>query len=151
MIFIISAVALLFVYLTVAVIVNGIPDSISETYYTLSPLAFQFLMVVIAGFTITGLLEVTEGRWYQFLGVLTGAGMLFVGVAPRYRSYERQIHYSGAIVTIASAVILSCLYYSVWILGIWLICPLRVYKSKLLWIELLCVLTLMFSVVAGTV
>ena len=150
MIFVISAAIILAVYLVIAFAVNGVPDSISETYYTLSPIGFQVMMIVVAILTVIGLLEITDGRWYQFLGFFIGAGLLFVGAAPRFKSYERQVHFGGASVTMISALVLSCLYFSPWILSIWLLCPLRVYKSKLLWTELLCLLTLLFSVVAGS-
>ena len=42
--------------------------------------------------------EISEGEWYQFLGLFTGGGPGLVGTAPLFKSREGTVHFTGAAV-----------------------------------------------------
>lgn len=100
---------------TIAVCIkcNGIPYSISETFYKLEhKWWFLVTMWLTAGLLMPAILESTPGC-YQFTAFLACIGMMFVGVAPNFREgLDSPVHITGAILCI--------LFSQVWVL---LTCP----------------------------
>ncbi|MDR3140544.1 MAG: hypothetical protein LBU37_02265 [Tannerellaceae bacterium] len=82
----------------------GIPHSISDSFYLMEEkrnnLGYLFTLwcFFIAFSLIPVIFHLTEGEWFQFLGLFTCGGLGFVGAAPFFRGYEKTIHFTGAIV-----------------------------------------------------
>jgi len=73
-----------------------IPDSVSDTYYEGAGNWFTIVMFIVALLVIIGMLNMTEGSYLQFVSFFTGAGMALVGAAPKFKTGEKLIHYTGA-------------------------------------------------------
>lgn len=97
MILIFASLAIILTYVGVMVKRNGIPSSISDTFYSLKhKVWFGFSMIGTALLLMPSLLNYTPGR-YQFHVFLMCAGLCFVGVAPNFKTgLDRPIHIAGA-------------------------------------------------------
>lgn len=80
-----------------------IPDSISDTYYERAGNWFTIIMFVASLLLIIGMLDISEGSYWQFVSFFTGAGMALVGAAPKFKTGERVIHYLGASVLLVGS------------------------------------------------
>lgn len=100
---------------------NGVPYSISETFYKLDhKLWFGATMFLTAGLLMPAILEMTPES-YQFTAFLACGGMFLIGVAPNFREgIERPIHIAGAILCLVFSqvwVALTC----PWFLLVWIV------------------------------
>ena len=93
--------ALLISTYTAAVCIKGqgVPYSISETYYKIEhKYWFGSTMVLTACMLMPAILDVTPDS-YQFTAFLACAGMIMTGVAPNFREgIDRKIHTVGAVI-----------------------------------------------------
>lgn len=107
------------VYIGVMIGREGIPSSVSATYYSLRHnFWFGFTMLSTAGLLMPAILDKTSEE-FQFTAFLACVGMIMVGVAPNFREeFERKIHTSGAVLTIGfSQVWVGCI--NPWYLITW--------------------------------
>ena len=97
-------------YIAAAVLLFGVPASISDSFYLLEirhrGLGYVFTLwcLVVALTVSAAMLEVSAGEWWQFLVLLAGGGLAFGGAAPLFKSHERVIHYVSAGVCAVAAV-----------------------------------------------
>jgi hypothetical protein len=80
----------------------GIPYSLSESFYLLESKR-KGLGYVFTGWcwvqaigVMAMMLHVSQGQWWQFMGLFAGGGLGFVGAAPLFKGHERVIHYASA-------------------------------------------------------
>lgn len=107
-------------YVGVMLFKNGIPYSISDTYYSLEHKAwFGFSMIGTAVLLMPSILERTPES-YQLLAFLMCAGLCFVGAAPNFKAgMDRPIHIIATSIAALSSqiwVALTCPY----LLLVWL-------------------------------
>lgn len=75
----------------------GIPESLSQSYYSISWKPLFTLVIVICGFLILPpCMDLAEDASTQIIPFLGISGLLLVAAAPRVRDYERTIHIIGA-------------------------------------------------------
>lgn len=100
-ILIILSLVILSSYIGVMVSREGIPSSVSATYYSLRhKFWFGFSMITSSMLLIPSMMNLTPES-YQFNAFLACAGMIMVGVSPNFRSeFERPIHTIGAIMVL---------------------------------------------------
>lgn len=93
MILIFLSLAIITSYVGVMIFRNGIPYSISDTFYSLDhKVWFGFSMISSALLLMPAILERTPES-YQFLAFLMCAGLCFVGVAPNFKAgLDRPVH-----------------------------------------------------------
>lgn len=93
MILILLSIAVILTYVGVMVKRNGIPYSISDTYYSLEhKLWFGFTMTATALLLMPALLSATPES-YQFTAFLMCGALLFVGAAPNFKAgMDRPVH-----------------------------------------------------------
>lgn len=93
MILIILSMAVILTYVGVMVKRNGIPYSISDTYYSLKhKLWFGFTMTATSLLLMPTLLSATPEN-YQFTAFLMCGALLFVGAAPNFKAgMDRPVH-----------------------------------------------------------
>lgn len=108
-------------YVGVMIKRNGIPYSISDTYYSLEhKIWFGFSMISTALLLMPSILERTPES-YQFLAFLMCAGLCFVGAAPNFKvGLDRPIH----IIATSIAALCSQVWVALtcpWLLLIWLV------------------------------
>jgi hypothetical protein len=88
---------------------HGIPASVSDSFYILDgqrkDLGYVFTpwCWAIGGSVMLVMFEISEGEWYQALGLFAGGGLCFAGTAPLFKGHERLIHYTSAAVCALSA------------------------------------------------
>lgn len=91
-------------YLTCIIMYNGIPASISESYYVigedkLESSLFTWFCWIVGGTLLPYWLDNGGG----FLSFFACGALGFVGAAPLFKSHQRDIHFGSAIVCFASA------------------------------------------------
>lgn len=113
--------ALLIVTYTAAVCIkaDGVPYSVSETYYKIEhKFFFGVTMVLTACLLLPAILQVTPDS-YQFTAFLACVGMIMTGVAPHFKEgIEKRVHTAGAVLCLLFSqvwVSLTC----PWMLLVW--------------------------------
>ena len=99
---------------------EGIPYSISATYYSLKHrLWFGATMWLTAGLLMPTIIESTSSN-YQFTAFLACFGLMLIGAAPNFKeSLDKKVHISGAVLCILFSqlwVAFTCM----WSLLIWI-------------------------------
>jgi hypothetical protein len=86
-----------------------IPPSISENFYLFEKrkkgLGWMFYgWCALIGVSVMAMMfELSTDKWYQFIPLFAGSGLVLVGVAPRFKNEDRKLHYAGAAVCAVSA------------------------------------------------
>lgn len=98
--------ALLFVVMLIVVIGKyGVPEMVSSIYYLLgkSGWVFQLVLVLFGALMMACLLDSELGE--LCLAFLACAGLMFVGMAPRFlEKSERKVHKTGAIISAVASI-----------------------------------------------
>ena len=132
-----------FVILTAYCIYAGIDKSLSATYYKVSkPYLFQVALGLTGFLMMIYLLDVTAGKWYQFLSFFATSALIFVAFAPDYkRMLEGKVHTVNAYISAGSSVLLLVL------MGFWYvpilpflvsILIIKKWGNKTYWLEMVC-------------
>lgn len=88
--------------------------SFSDSYYELEKrkdrlkFIFQGVMIAMAFLFAIVIFEVTEGYWFQFVGMFSIFPIAFVGFAPRFQVgnlLEREVHFTAAITSAVSSLV----------------------------------------------
>jgi len=81
---------------------------------------FCWVLCIGAG---ASMIELSEGRWFQFLGFFAMAGLGLVGTAAVFKSdaSQRRAHYVGAAICAVSASLWIILIGYWWVLAVWLL------------------------------
>lgn len=124
-----------------------IPTSLSETYYLGAGNWFCFIFA-LSSFLIAGHLFSITPDIFRFLCFFASGGMLFVGIAPKFKDEESTIHVAGATMLLLSSQIWLCLYSSPWILLTWLLLPLWInLKQRIFWCEITVLINTIISLI----
>lgn len=104
MILIILSLAIILTYVGVMVKRNGIPDSISDTFYALEhKLWFGTTMWLTSSLLMPSILDRTPDT-YQFMAFLMCAGLMVAGIAPNFKKgIDRPIHITAATIAAVSS------------------------------------------------
>ena len=113
LILLLTAFFIYWAYNMVALSVFGVPKSLSMTYYLFKErkewqrLLFPIMMLSMAGLLIPVWLEMSEGSNLQFMSFLAGAGIMFTGTVPTFKSskLEDRVHTISAIVAAVFALL----------------------------------------------
>ena len=98
-------------YIIELIIVYGVPYSFSDGFYILNEKKFGlgYLFTIwcfIIAFSVMPIMfHLSEDKWFQFLGLFAGGGLCFVGAAPLFKSHEKTIHETSAIITAIAGII----------------------------------------------
>ena len=117
-----KAIFMFFVYNIIALLLFGVPKSLSDTYYLFkernSTLKFLFpsMMTLLTLFLMPAWLEMSDGSPFQFTAFLSAAGVLFVGAAPSFKDseMENKVHSIAAYICAAAALSWICLVTPYW-------------------------------------
>ena len=132
-----------FVILTAYCLYAGTAESLSATYYKVKkPYLFQIALGLTGFLMMIYLLDVTAGKWYQFLSFFATSALIFVAFAPDYKQMlEGKVHV-GAAMTSAIAVLALVV-----LMGYWYVPVLpaltaffiiKKYGNKTYWLEMVC-------------
>lgn len=87
-------------YTVIVCIKYGIPESLSQSYYSISWKPLFTLIIMTVGFLLLpACMDKAEDSSTQIIPFLGISGLLLVAAAPRVRDYERTIHIVGASVS----------------------------------------------------
>ena len=132
-----------FVILLSYILYAGTAESLSATYYKVKkPYLFQLALGLTGFLMMVYLLELTAGKWYQFLSFFATSALIFVAFAPDYKNMlEGKVHVAAAMVSAIAALTLIVL------MGYWYVPVLpflasvfiiRKWGNKTYWLEMAC-------------
>lgn len=125
---IIIATVIFVAYDAVAIVLFGIPESLSNTYYLWKERnekgwLFCLMMYAVVALMMPAWISLSEGSNFQFLAFLAPASIAFVGTAPRFKDsqLESRVHTVSAII----AAVCSLLWVALvtpywWVMLMWL-------------------------------
>ena len=158
-----KAIFMFLIYNAVALLLFGVPKSLSMTYYLfkdrVETLRFLFpaMMTMLTVFLMPCWLEISEGSPFQFTAFLSAAGVLFVGAAPAFKSssLENAVHQWSAYICAAAAIAWICLVTPYWwiiliVLGIIVLLAIitkTVKSSYIYWLEMVAFISTFISIV----
>ncbi len=132
-------------YTIVAIIICGIPPSLSHTYYLLKskgvkvPWIFQIALFTTSALLLPAWLEASPEE-YQFLVFLSCTGLIFVSAAPLFKlKLEGRVHNAAALICGASSIAWQILsgYWVVTIICIAIALSLAwKYQNTIFWLEM---------------
>ena len=132
-----------FVILLSYILYAGVAESLSATYYKVKkPYLFQLALGLTGFLMMIYLLEMTAGKWYQFLSFFATSALIFVAFAPDYKQMlEGKVHVAAAMVSAIAVLALIVL------MGYWYVPILpaltaffiiKKYGNKTYWLEMVC-------------
>ena len=132
-----------FVILLSYILYAGVAESLSATYYKVKkPYLFQLALGITGFLMMIYLLDMTAGKWYQFLSFFATSALIFVAFAPDYkRMLEGKVHTVNAYISAGSSVLLLVL------MGFWYvpilpflvsILLIKKWGNKTYWLEMVC-------------
>ena len=132
-----------FAILTAYCLYAGIDESLSATYYKVKkPYLFQIALGLTGFLMMIYLLDMTAGKWYQFLSFFATSALIFVAFAPDYKEMlEGKVHVVAAMVSAISSLTLIVLmgYWYVPILpALIALFIIKKWGNKTYWLEMVC-------------
>ena len=140
-----------FIILTAYCIYAGIDKSLSATYYKVSkPYLFQVALGLGGFLMMLNLLEMTAGKWYQFLSFFSTSALIFVAFAPDYKQMlEGKVHAVSAYVSAGASVLLLALMGFWYIPAITLTLAMKPVNNRTYWLEMGCFTSIYLSTLLG--
>ena len=139
-----------FIILLSYILYAGVAESLSATYYNVKkPYLFQLALGLTGFLMMIYLLDVTVGKWYQFLSFFATSALIFVAFAPDYKQLlEGKVHVAAAMTSAISSLLLISL------MGFWYVPFLpflasvfiiRKWGNKTYWLEMVCFASIYLS------
>jgi hypothetical protein len=159
-----KAIFLFAIYNIVILMLFGIPESLSATYYLFKErndhmkVLFPAMIIMLGIFLMPCWIQISEGSNFQFLSFLSTASLIFVGVEPAFNKgkLENKIHMYSAYCCTAFAILWIVLVTPYWyiipivsvIIGIagWLTKSWK--NGYAYWIELIVFISTFISILA---
>ena len=125
---IIVATAIYVAYNAFSLVIFGVPESLSNTYYLYKEKwnkgwLFCLMMYAVVALMMPAWISLSEGSNFQFLAFLAPASIMFVGTAPRFKDgdLENKVHTVSAIIAAACSLLWVALVTPYWwVMLIWL-------------------------------
>ena len=145
-----------FIILLSYILYAGAAESLSATYYKVKkPYLFQIALGLAGFLMMIYLLDVTAGRWYQFLSFFATSALIFVAFAPDYKNIlEGKVHNVNAYISAFASVLLLVL------MGFWYVPVLpavaaifiiKRYGNKTYWLEMVCFASIFITALIDTI
>ena len=139
-----------FIILLSYILYAGVAESLSATYYKVKkPYLFQTALGLTGFLMMIYLLDITAGKWYQFLSFFATSALIFVAFAPDYKQMlEGKVH-AGAAMTSAIAVLTLIV-----LMGYWYVPVLpaltafyiiKRHGNKTYWLEMVCFVSIFIT------
>lgn len=158
-----KAIFLFVIYNIIALILFGVPKSLSMTYYLyeerqkILKILFPSMIFLLCVFLIPCWLEISNGSTFQFTAFLSAGSLLFVGMTPAFKKSNiyNTIHdiaaFACALFAILWIILVPKLWYIILIVGIIiaLIAILtKTYKtSYIYWLEMIAFISTFVSII----
>ena len=129
-----------FVILLSYILYAGVAESLSATYYKVEkPYLFQLALGLTGFLIMIYLLEITAGKWYQFLSFFSTSALIFVAFSPDYkRMLEGKVHAVSAYISAGASVLLLVLMGFWYIPAITLTLAMKPVNNRTYWLEMGC-------------
>ena len=136
-----------FVILLSYILYAGVAESLSATYYKIKkPYLFQIALGLTGFLMMIYLLDVTAGKWYQFLSFFATSALIFVAFSPDYRQMlEGKVHTVSAYVSAGASVLLLVLMGFWYIPAITLTLAMKPVNNRTYWLEMGCFASIYLS------
>ena len=118
----------------------GVAESLSATYYKVKkPYLFQLALGITGFLMMIYLLDITAGKWYQFLSFFATSALIFVAFSPDFkRMLEGKVHAVSAYVSAGASVLLLVLMGFWYIPAITLTLAMKPVNNRTYWLEMGC-------------
>lgn len=159
-----KAIFMFVIYNAVVLLLFGVPNSLSKTYYLFKERSnvlkclFPSMMALLGVFLMPCWIEISEGSNFQFLSFLSAASLLFVAFAPAFldSKMENIIHQVSAICCAVFAmlwIILVTPYWYVILIVLTVIVTLAIVTKTIksgyiYWLEVIAFLSTFISIIA---
>ena len=132
-----------FVILLSYIIYAGVAESLSATYYKVKkPYLFQIALGLTGFLMMIYLLDITAGKWYQFLSFFATSALIFVAFAPDYKMMlEGKVHVGAAMtsaIAVLALIVLMGYWYAPVLPALASFFIIRKYGNKTYWLEMVC-------------
>ena len=129
-----------FIILLSYILYAGVAESLSATYYKVKkPYLFQIALGLTGFLMMIYLLDVTAGKWYQFLSFFATSALIFVAFAPDYKNMlEGKVHNVNAYISAFASVLLLVLMGFWYIPAITLTLAMKPVNNRTYWLEMGC-------------
>ena len=136
-----------FVILLSYILYAGVAESLSATYYKVKkPYLFQIALGLTGFLMMIYLLDVTAGKWYQFMSFFATSALIFVAFSPDYkRMLEGKVHAVSAYVSAGASVLLLVLMGFWYIPAITLTLAMKPVNNRTYWLEMACFTSIYLS------
>ena len=145
-----------FIILLSYILYAGIAESLSATYYKVKkPYLFQLALGITGFLMMIYLLDITAGKWYQFLSFFATSALIFVAFAPDYKNMlEGKVHVVAAMTSAIAVLTLIVL------MGYWYVPVLpaliafyiiKRYGNKTYWLEMVCFASIFLTALIDTI
>lgn len=100
----------------------GIPTSLSKSYYSLREdkigWMFSVVLLITSISLMVALLDITNGKWYQFLAFFAGVAPMFVALSPNYQELQyKNVHIVAAVISAIATALIAILMDYWWLLS----------------------------------
>ena len=141
-----------FVILLSYVLYAGVAESLSATYYKVKkPYLFQIALGLAGFLMMIYLLDVTAGKWYQFLSFFATSALIFVAFAPDYKQMlEGKVHVVAAMtsaIAVLALIVLMGYWYVPILPAVAAIFIIRKYGNKTYWLEMVCFVSIFLTTI----
>ena len=132
-----------FVILLSYIIYAGVAESLSATYYKVKkPYLFQLALGLTGFLMMIYLLDMTAGKWYQFLSFFATSALIFVAFAPDYKQMlEGKVHVAAAMtsaIAVLALIVLMGYWYVPVLPALTAFFIIKKYGNKTYWLEMVC-------------
>ena len=129
-----------FIILLSYILYAGTAESLSATFYKVKkPYLFQLALGLTGFLMMIYLLDVTAGKWYQFLSFFATSALIFVAFAPDYKNMlEGKVHNTNAYISAFASVLLLVLMGFWYIPAITLTLAMKPINNRTYWLEMGC-------------
>lgn len=145
-----------FIILLSYIIYAGVAESLSATYYKVKkPYLFQLALGITGFLMMIYLLDITAGKWYQFLSFFATSALIFVAFAPDYKQMlDGKVHVAAAMTSAIAVLTLVAL------MGYWYVPVLpalaaffiiKKYGNKTYWMEMVCFASIFLTALIDTI
>lgn len=115
----------------------GIPETLSDTFYEVGGL-FSIVIWIVGSLILPDIINQTSSD-IKLIPFLIVAGLIFVGAAPQFKGYERNVHIVGASVSGIFSQLWIILYnHPLLLLGWLLLLPFIKKKEVIFYAEMIC-------------
>ena len=158
-----KAILMFLIYNIVCLMLFGVPESLSQTYYLFKErtnalkVLFPAMIGLLVVFLLPCLFSISEDSAFQFMAFLSMLALLFVGACPAFlnSSFDNKLHTIAAYISAAYALLWIILVTPYWyiiliiagIISVIAILTKTLKKSYIYWLEMIAFISIFVTII----